>query len=76
MTEVEWMKIFGQNLADIMKEQGYTQKDLAEATNLSTSAISNYVRGTQIPTLRAIINMTYELNQDLNFFIDFGDRID
>lgn len=76
MTELEWMKIFGQNLKEIMEEQGYTNKDLAKATNLSEAAISNYTRGLKIPNLRAIINMTYELNQDLNDFIDFGDRID
>lgn len=76
MTELEWMKIFGENLAEIMGEQGYTQRDLARSTNLSESAISNYVRGRQVPTLRAIINMAYELNQDFNDFIDFGDRIE
>lgn len=76
MTELEWMKIFGENLAEIMGEQGYTQRDLARSTNLSESAISNYVRGRQMPTLRAIINMAYELNQDFNDFIDFGDRIE
>lgn len=76
MTELEWMKIFGENLAEIMGEQGYTQRDLARATNLSESAISNYVRGRQMPTLRAIINIGYELGVDFNDFIDFGDRIE
>ena len=76
MTETEWLDIFSDNLVEIMDEQGYSQRDLAMATGLSESVVSNYINKRSIPGIRAIINMSYELGQDLNNFIDFGDRID
>lgn len=76
MSEQEWINIFGDNLAEIMAEQGYTQRDLADATGLSESSISYYVNKRRMPTIRAIINMAYVLDCDFNDFLDFGDRID
>lgn len=76
MTETEWIDIFRTNLIEMMAEYGYTQRDLADATGLSEMAISNYVNGKRIPTVRAIINISYELNIEVNDFIDFGDRIE
>lgn len=76
MTEAEWLDIFSRNLQEYLVDYGANQSDFAEDTNLSQQAISNYVNGKQIPTLRAIINMAYALNVDLNDFIDFGDRIE
>lgn len=75
MTEAEWLNIFSRNLQEYLVDYGANQSDFAEDTGLSQQAISNYVNGKQIPTLRAIINMAYALNVDLNDFIDFGDRI-
>lgn len=75
MSEVEWMDIFGDNLAEIMKEQGYSQRDLADDAGLSEASISNYINKRRMPTVRAIINMAYVLNLDIEDFIDFGDRI-
>lgn len=76
MTETEWIDIFRTNLIEMMAEYGYTQRDLADATGLSEMAISNYVNGKRIPTVRAIINISYELNIEVNDLIDFGDRIE
>ena len=76
MSEVEWMKIFGDNLKEIMDEQGYTQRDLAEATGLSEASISNYANARTMPTVRAIINLSFELGMPFEDFINFGDRIE
>lgn len=76
MTEAEWVRIFSRNLQEYLVDYGATQSDFAEDTGLSQQAISNYVNGKQIPTLRAIINMAYTLNVSLDRFIDFGDRIE
>ena len=76
MTEVEWLDIFGDNLKDLMEERGYNQSNLAEATGLSQNAISQYINKTRIPTIRAIINLAYELDCDISDFIDFGDSIE
>lgn len=76
MSEVEWLKIFGENLSEILEEQNMTQKELADATGLSRGAINGYVNGAKMPGVRAIINMVYVLGVDINDFIDFGDMID
>lgn len=76
MSEVEWLKIFSENLSEILEEQNMSQKELADATGLSKGTISGYVNGTKIPGVRAIINMVYVLGVDINDFIDFGDMID
>lgn len=76
MNEKEWMIIFGNNLKEILNEQGYTQRDLAESTGISEASISGYIKGIKMPGIRAIINMSYELGIPLDDFIDFGSRIE
>lgn len=75
MSELEWLEIFGDNLASWMEEYGYSQKDLAIATGLSESAISNYIHKKRMPTIKAIINISYVLDIELSDLIDFGGRI-
>lgn len=75
MTETEWLDIFTSNLIEMMHEKGYTQRDLADATGLSEGTISNYINKRQIPGVRAIVNISYELDCDVSDLIDFGDRI-
>lgn len=75
MSEVEWLKKFGKTLSDMLKDARMTQRELADATGLSESAISNYVNGKQIPTVRAIINICYELGCNIDDLIDFGERV-
>lgn len=75
MSELEWLDIFAGNLAEILWEIGMTQKELAELTGLSEGTISNYLNRRQLPGVKAIVNIGYALNIDLNELIDFGDRI-
>lgn len=75
MSEVEWLKKFGKTLSSMLKDARMTQRELADATGLSESAISNYVNGKQIPTVRAIINICYELACNTDDLIDFGERV-
>lgn len=76
MSEVEWLDIFGDNLRDLMEEKGYSQRDLADATGLSESAISMYLNKQRIPNVRAITNIVYELGLSFDDLLDLGDRFD
>ena len=76
MSEVEWLDIFGDNLISMLDECLLTQKDLAEMTGLSEGTISKYVNKIQMPTVRAIINLSYALDWDLNDMLDFGEKIE
>lgn len=75
MTEQGWLNIFGDNLRDILKEYGYTQKDFAEATNIPEPTISMYINKKRIPSVKNLINMSLELGIDMEEFIVFDDRI-
>lgn len=76
MSEVEWLKIFGDNLLVILDEYLLTQKDLAEMTGLSEGTISAYVNKTKVPGVRAILALSYALDISCDELIDFGERIE
>ena len=79
MTQSEWKRTFGDNLADILDFQGLTQSQFARDSGLSVSRINDYINGNATPTIFAIINMAYALDMDADEFldfVDFGDRIE
>jgi transcriptional regulator with XRE-family HTH domain len=76
MTELEWLQIFGDNLADMLNYARMTQRELADETGLSESSISNYIKKNKIPGIKALINISYALDCDVSDLIDFGDRIE
>ena len=80
MSEMEWMRIFKDNLRDILKEIGMTPKEFAEESGLTVQSIYRYLNGERMPTLTAILKMYYVLsgypiNLTLEDFIFFGDTI-
>ena len=76
MSEMEWLEIFSGNLKDLMKETRMTQEELAEESRIDQSTISRYLNKKRIPTVRAIVNLSYALNCDMADLIDFGDSIE
>ena len=75
MSELEWLEIFGDNLIGYLGEARMTQKELAAAAGLPASCISSYIHKQRMPTLKAIINISYALDIDVGDLIDFGDKI-
>ena len=75
MTELEWMDIFGDNLRDILKEYGMTQRQLAEETGLTEATISSYINKRKIPSMRAIVNIANALDISTDDLINLDDRI-
>lgn len=75
MSENEWMEIFGDNLQSALDDIGMTQKELAEEAELSEATISSYIHKRKLPSLKAIINISYALNWNIDEMIDFGSRI-
>ena len=76
MSEAEWLEIFSDNLRDLMNEQGYNQEQLSETTGLSQGTISNYLNKKRLPSVKALVNICYELNLSFDDLMDFGSRID
>ena len=75
MSEVEWIEIFGDNLASLLDDSRMTQRELADETGLSDSTISRYLNKQMAPSFKAIINISYALDVSIDELIDFGDRI-
>ncbi len=76
MSEIEWLEIFGDNLKEWMTEFGHDQKSLAEAIHVSESTVSRYINKQSMPTIKAIVNLVYELDISFDELVDFGSRID
>lgn len=76
MNELEWMKMFGNNLKRLLKEVGLTQRELADETGLSESTISSYINGQRMPSVKALINIGYALDCYEDDLISFMDKIE
>lgn len=77
-TESEWLDTFADNLADYLKSKGISQEEFADKAGLTPSSVSRYLNKQRMPTVRAVINMFYALDAEVNSlddFIDFGGRI-
>lgn len=75
MTEGQWMKIFGDNLREILEERGMSQKELADEAYLSEAAISSYINKRRMPNVRAVLNIWYALGCPIDDIFDFGDML-
>lgn len=75
MSEMSWMKTFGNNLNYFMEQADMSQEELARATGLTQASISRYASGTQMPGIRAIINIAHVFGVTTDELIDFGDMI-
>lgn len=61
ISEVEFIDIFADNLRDIMYEMDISEGELARRTGLSKMAISRYLNKKRMPTLKALVNLSYVL---------------
>jgi len=76
MSEMSWLQTFANNLVYFMEQADMTQEQLARATGLTQASISRYASGTQMPGVRAIINIANVLGVTTDELIDFGDMIE
>lgn len=75
MNNEEWIYIFSNNLKNKMDSMGYTQGMFAEDIGVSRSTVNRYINGSQIPSAKVILNMSYILNCEVKDLIDFGDQV-
>lgn len=76
MSQQEWLNIFVDNLVSILEEEQVSQKELSRLTGLSESTISRYINKLQMPTVRAIINISYALDWSFEDMLNYGDIIE
>ena len=76
MTITEWSDNFSENLLALLKDRRMSQFELAQESGVSSGSISSYIHRTSLPGIKAIINIAFALDVDVNDLIDFGDIIE
>lgn len=76
MTEIEFMRNFGNNLKNALEDSWMTQKELSEEIGLSEPTISGYINGTRMPSLKTVINISVVLDYDLTELVDTYETIE
>lgn len=72
---MEWIRVFGDNLRDMINASGMSKTEVAYLARISRSALSNYINGTRMPTVKAILNLSYVFDCDVSELMDFGDKV-
>lgn len=70
-SEKEWCKMFAGNLKDIMYEINYTQSRLAKEAKISQSALSRYLSGSRVPSVRDVMSICEVLKVSADELINY-----
>lgn len=64
ISELDFIDIFADNLRDVMREAGISQRDLANEIRVTESTISKYLNKQIMPSLKNFMNICYALDCD------------
>ena len=76
MTITDWSNCFSEKLAELMVDRRITQNELSQESGVSAGSISAYLNKRALPGIKAILNIAFVLDVDVDELIDFGDTID
>ncbi len=63
------MVLFGRRLKELRKENKMTQKELGDAINVTKVSICCYEKGTRVPSLETLIDISNLFKVDLDYLI-------
>lgn len=63
------MKSTGERIKALLKEKKITQKQLAELSGVTKSALSHYIKGDRIPSGVVSANIAYVLKTTVNYIL-------
>ena len=75
IVEDDWVKEFGRRLDKQIRFNFTSQKELADKTGISTSAISNYIKGKGNPSMCTVLKLAAALNCSVTSLTDFNNSI-
>ena len=75
MTELEFMREFGENLKAELKDACMSQKELSEWTGISESTISKYIHGELMPGIKNLVNIAVALDVDITDLATLDEEI-
>ena len=70
------MKSTGERIKALLKKKKMTQKQLAELSGVTESALSHYIKGDRIPSGVASVNVAYTLSTTVNYILGKEDILD
>ena len=76
MKKSEWMCIFADNLRDLMEENAYGVRELADEIGISSGTISRYLNYQRMPTVENLLKLKYAFNCGWDDLLDFDEPID
>lgn len=74
--ENDKMKSTGERIKALLNEKKMTQRQLAELSGVTESAISHYSKGDRIPSGVASVNIAYALSTTINYILGKDDLLD
>ena len=74
--ENDKMKSTGERIKALLKEKKMTQRQLAELSGMTESALSHYIKGERIPSGVASVNVAYALSTTVNYILGKEDILD
>ena len=63
------MEKIGERIAVLLKNEGVSQKELAQLVGITESALSRYIKGERQPKLEVIANLATALNTTSDYLI-------
>jgi transcriptional regulator with XRE-family HTH domain len=75
MSEMEWLQIFANNLVYYLEMHGISQNELARRSGLEQGSISRYMSATQMPGIKAVVNISNALGINVDELINFDSMI-
>ena len=76
MKKSEWIGIFADNLRDLMEENAYGVRELADEIGVSVGTISRYLNYQRMPTVENLLKLKYAFNCGWDDLLDFDEPID
>lgn len=70
------MKSTGERIKALLNEKKMTQRQLAELSGVTESALSHYIKGDRIPSGVASVNIAYALSTTINYILGKDDLLD
>ena len=74
--ENDKMKSTGERIKALLNEKKMTQRQLAELSGVTESAISHYIKGDRIPSGVASVNIACALSTTVNYISGKDDLLD
>lgn len=75
MSEMEWLRIFANNLLYYLEMHGISQSELARRAGLEQASICRYANVQQLPGIKAVVNIANALGVSVDELINFDEMI-